>query len=118
MLDEDRKAKLRSWIAQRLGTDDLALEDVQPLGGGSIQENWRIRCVMEGGRTTRDFVLRKDAPATIASSRPRSEEFAVLAAAHRAGVRVPEPIGFCADPDVIGAPFAMMSLVEGIGLGL
>jgi aminoglycoside phosphotransferase (APT) family kinase protein len=32
-------------------------------------------------------------------------------------VCVPEPIGFCSDPDVIGAPFAMMGLVEGVGLG-
>jgi len=117
MLDEHHKAKLQAWIAQRLGTDDLLVEAVQPLGGGSIQENWRIRCIMDQGRKTRDFVLRKDAPATIVSSRPRSEEFAILSAADRAGVCVPEPIGFCADPDVIGAPFALMSLVEGIGLG-
>jgi aminoglycoside phosphotransferase (APT) family kinase protein len=117
MLDEHHRAKLQAWIAQRLGTDDLLVETVQPLGGGSIQENWRIRCVMDHGRKTRDFVLRKDAPATIASSRPRSQEFAILSAAYRAGVCVPEPIGFCADPDVIGAPFALMSLVEGVGLG-
>src|SRR3954453_16865045 len=117
MLDEHHKAKLQAWIAQRLGMDDLLVETVQPLGGGSIQENWRIRCVMDGGQKTRDFVLRKDAPATIASSRPRSEEFAVLAAAYRVGVRVPEPVGFCNDPEVIGATFAVMGLVEGVGLG-
>src|SRR3982751_6532876 len=91
MLDEHHKAKLQAWIAQRLGTDDLLVEAVQPLGGGSIQENWRIRCIMDHGRKTRDFVLRKDAPATIASSRPRSEEFAILSAADRAGVCVPDP---------------------------
>ena len=119
MLDEHHKAKLRSWIAQRLGTDDVIVDEVHPLGGGSIQENWRVRCILhpEGERTISEFVLRKDAPATIASSRPRSEEFAILAAAYRAGVCVPKPIGFCADPDVIGAPFAMMGLVEGVGLG-
>src|SRR3954454_3368551 len=119
MLDEHHKAKLRSWIAQRLGTDDVIVDEVHPLGGGSIQENWRVRCILhpEGERTISEIVLRKDAPATIASSRPRSEEFAILSAADRAGVCVPEPIGFCADPDVIGAPFALMSLVEGVGLG-
>jgi aminoglycoside phosphotransferase (APT) family kinase protein len=113
MLDERHKAKLQAWITQKLGADDLVVEAVQPLGGGSIQENWRVRCVMDRGQKTRDFVLRKDAPATIASSRPRSEEFAILSVAYRAGVCVPEPIGFCSDPDVIGAPFAMMGLVEG-----
>ena len=35
----------------------------------------------------------------------------------RAGVRVPEPVGFCTDPAVVGAPFALMGLVEGVGLG-
>src|SRR3954464_13781175 len=117
MLDRHHTAKLQTWIGRRLGPDDLIVESVQPLGGGSIQENWRVRCVLDGGRETREFVLRKDAPATIASSRPRSAEFAVLAAAYRAGVRAPEPVGFCDDPDVIGAPFAMMGLVEGVGLG-
>src|SRR3954464_14574332 len=119
MLDRHHTAKLRSWIPQRLGTDDVIVDEVHPLGGGSIQENWRVRCILhpEGKRTISEFVLRKDAPATIASSRPRSEEFAILAAAYRAGVCVPKPIGFCADPDVIGAPFAMMGLVEGVGLG-
>ena len=117
MLDQHHTAKLQTWIGRSLGTDDLIVESVQPLGGGSIQENWRVRCVIGGGRETREFVLRKDAPATIASSRPRSEEFAILAAAYRAGVRAPEPVGFCDDPEVIGAPFAMMGLIEGVGLG-
>jgi aminoglycoside phosphotransferase (APT) family kinase protein len=116
MLNEHQKAKLRSWIAERLGADSLNLLEVRPLKGGAIQENCCVRCVTEGGRT-REFVLRKDAPATIASSRPRSEEFAIMAAASRAGILVPEPIGFCDDPGVIGAPFALMSLVEGVGLG-
>ena len=40
-----------------------------------------------------------------------------MTAAHRGGVRVPEPVGFCADAGVIGAPFAMMGLAEGVGLG-
>ena len=30
---------------------------------------------------------------------------------------VPEPVGFCTDPTVVGAPFALMGLVEGVGLG-
>src|SRR4051812_35115269 len=119
MLDEHHKAKLRSWIAQRLGTDDVIVDEVHPLGGGSIQENWRVRCILhpEGERTISEIVLRKDAPATIASSRPRSEEFAILAAAHRAGVCVPSPMGFCADPVVMGARSARRGWVGGVGWG-
>ena len=35
----------------------------------------------------------------------------------RASVTVPEPIGFCADPAVLGGPFAVVTKVSGIGLG-
>ncbi|GJD59060.1 phosphotransferase family protein [Methylobacterium dankookense] len=115
MLDADARAALRDWIAARLGAPDLALTEISPLSGGAIQENWRLRCTIAGA--ARDFVLRKDAAATIASSRTREQEFRLIEAAHRAGVRVPEPVGFCADAAVIGAPFALMGLVPGIGLG-
>ncbi|MFD0936066.1 phosphotransferase, partial [Methylobacterium trifolii] len=115
MLDEARRAALRSWIAGRLEAPDLAIEEIRPLGGGSIQENWLVRCRL--GEDARTFVLRKDAAATIASSRPRAEEFRILEAAYRAGVRVPEPVGFCDDSGIVGAPFALMALVEGVGLG-
>ncbi|MGU3537572.1 phosphotransferase family protein [Methylobacterium sp. A54F] len=108
-------AALRAWIGGVLGARAVAIEEARPLGGGSIQENWLLRCRIDGAE--RSFVLRKDAPATIASSRPRAEEFRILQAAHAAGVRVPEPVGFCADPGVVGAPFALMGLVPGIGLG-
>ncbi len=107
--------RLGAWIADTLGAPDLTIEESRALGGGSIQENRLVRCRTGGG--IREFVLRKDAPATIASSRSRREEFRLLQAAHAAGVRVPEPVGFCDDPDVAGAPFALMGLVQGVGLG-
>lgn len=111
-MDESR---LSAWIAGQLGAKGLTIEESRALGGGSIQENRLIRCRI--GEETREFVLRRDAPATIASSRSRREEFRLLEAAWAAGVRVPEPVGFCEDPQVIGAPFALMGLVAGIGLG-
>ena len=111
-MDETR---LAAWIAGHLGEPGLTIEESRALGGGSIQENRLVRCRI--GESTRDLVLRRDAPATIASSRSRREEFRLLEAAHAAGVRVPEPVGFCEDAGVIGAPFALMGLVPGIGLG-
>ena len=107
--------RLRVWLAETLGCADLAIDDMRPLGGGSIQENRLVRCRIDSD--ARSFVLRMDAPATIASSRTRAEEFRILEAVWRAGVRVPEPVAFCADPGVIGAPFALMGLAEGVGLG-
>lgn len=115
MLDADQRTALCAWIGRTLEAGTVTLDDARPLTGGSIQENWMLACRVDGGE--RGFVLRKDAPATIASSRPRAEEFRILRAAFAAGVRVPEPVGFCADPGVVGAPFALMGLVSGVGLG-
>ncbi|MCB4806426.1 aminoglycoside phosphotransferase (APT) family kinase protein [Methylobacterium brachiatum] len=115
MIGDDRKAALQAWLAKRLERPDLILDCVQPLGGGSIQENWRLTCRL--GEEVRSFVLRKDAAATIASSRSRAEEFAILQVAYDAGICTPEPIGFCHETGVLGAPFAVMALVQGVGLG-
>ena len=115
MMDEHQRVALRDWLRARLEAPDLTIEGMETLSGGSIQENWMLRCALRGD--ARRFVLRKDSAATIASSRPRAEEFAIMSAAWRAGVRVPEPVGFCHDAGVIGAPFAVMGLVEGVGLG-
>ena len=111
-MDQER---LRYWLAGTLGRPDLAIAETRPLGGGSIQENRLVRCQL--GDEIRAFVLRMDAAATIASSRSRAEEFRILEAVWNAGVRVPEPVAFCEDPEVTGAPFALMGLVEGVGLG-
>ena len=108
-------ARLRDWLAGHLGAPDLVIDEVRPLGGGSIQENRLVRCTVDGA--AQSLVLRRDAAATIGSSRSRAQEYRILEAAWRAGVRVPEPVGFCDDPEVVGAPFALMGLVAGVGLG-
>ncbi|GAA3007671.1 phosphotransferase family protein [Streptosporangium longisporum] len=40
-------------------------------------------------------------------------EWRVISALAPTGVPVPEPVAFCADPDVIGAPFYLMAHVDG-----
>jgi aminoglycoside phosphotransferase (APT) family kinase protein len=117
MLDEAVTTRLREWFAQRLGEPNLVLQSFEPMSGGSIQENWRVRCGFPDLEKTSEFVLRKDAPATIASSLTRRDEYRILEVAHQAGVLTPPPIGFCEDSAVLGAPFAVMGLVEGVGLG-
>jgi aminoglycoside phosphotransferase (APT) family kinase protein len=37
----------------------------------------------------------------------------VIAALHPAGFPVPNPLHLCEDPDVVGAPFSVMSYVDG-----
>ena len=110
----DAVARLEGWIAGILG-QEVRIDAVRPLKGGGIQENWTVEARVAGA--DRAFVLRKDAPATIEASHSRKNEFAIIRAAHAAGVTVPAPIGFCEDAAIAGGPFALMNKVDGIGLG-
>jgi aminoglycoside phosphotransferase (APT) family kinase protein len=106
--------RLSDWMEGVLAST-IRVNALTPLKGGGIQENWTVAADVNG--RPRDFVLRKDAKATIDASHSRKNEYALIKAAHDAGVTVPEPIGFCEDGAVLGGPFALMAKVPGIGLG-
>ena len=105
-------AELEAWLSQTLGRT-IEVATANKLSGGAIQENWGL--VLEPGH--RRVVLRKDSPATIVASRSRAEEYTLMAAAYRAGVRVPEPLGLCLDTAILGSPFALFAHCDGTGYG-
>ncbi len=115
----DARPRLERWLANALNASGVRVEDVRLLSGGAIQQNAALTLHVDGGAAagTLSAVLRRDAPATIDESRDRAQEHALLVAAHAAGVTVPEPIAFCADEAVIGAPFSLVRRVEGTALG-
>jgi aminoglycoside phosphotransferase (APT) family kinase protein len=113
-MDAARLANLGRWLSGLLGSA-CEVSDARPLTGGAIQENWLLTVIM--GQSRHEFVLRKDAPAPISASHSREREFALLKLVHEGGAKVPEPIGFCSDASVIGAPFALMAKLEGTGFG-
>lgn len=108
-------ALLRAWLAEALAARQVRVKTAERLTGGAIQENWALDIEVDGvcGR----LVLRRDAPATVASSRSRRDEFALISAAWDAGVTVPRPEGFCDDQSVLGGAFAVMACVAGEGYG-
>ncbi len=110
---------LAGWLIGTLAADQVQITAWRKLSGGAIQENWAFTARIRGGRHagTLDAVLRTDAPTGVAVSLGRADEFAILSAAHGAGVRVPEPLGLCADAGVLGKPFYVMRRVEGTALG-
>jgi aminoglycoside phosphotransferase (APT) family kinase protein len=108
------QARLSAWLAGALGAP-VEIAKVSRLTGGAIQENWLIEVTV--GDSPRGLVIRKDAPAGISASHSRKDEFALIRAAHAAGVAVPEPVAFCDDAAVLGGPFAVMAKVAGIGFG-
>ncbi|MCX8099662.1 MAG: phosphotransferase family protein [Geminicoccaceae bacterium] len=118
-LDPAARARLEAWLTAALSARAVRLGSVARLSGGAIQENLGLELEIEGGsRAGRHaLVLRRDAPSTVAVSRSRLEEYALLEAAHRAGVPVPEPWAACADPAVLGKPFYLMAKVAGEARG-
>lgn len=100
-MDEARIAALNAWLGVEITGASL-------LSGGAIQQNWALS-LADG----QEWVLRTDNAATLAVSLPRVAEYALLRAAHAAGVTVPEPLACCADASVIGAPFFVMRRVGG-----
>ncbi len=114
-MTEERDTRLRDWLAAATGELDLRIAGVSRLSGGAIQQNWALE--VECGGNLHRWVLRTDSPAVLAVSLPRAAEFALLRAAHDAGVTVPQPLFLCEDPDIIGAPFFVMRRVEGQAQG-
>jgi len=111
----ERKAALEGFLAAAAGAEAVEIVDARPLTDGAIQENWLLDLQVSGGAQAGalEAVLRTDARSAVAVSRSRAEEFAVLSAAHRAGVTVPEPLWLCTDHGVIGKPFYVMRRVGG-----
>ena len=109
-------ARLTRFLAASSGADTVEITGLQPLRGGSVQENWGLGARFAGGALDGDqqLVLRTDASTGLAASLTRVQEFAVLRAAFAAGVTVPEPLFACEDTGVWGRPFFVMRRIEGI----
>ena len=117
-MDLDAIKRLEVWLARQSG-GRAQVRDLKQLSGGAIQENWWLKVDLEGGDWpgSHDLVLRKDAPSNVAVSHGRAEEFAILRAAHAAGVAVPVPCVLCEDTDVLGTSFFLMHRVTGTAAG-
>jgi aminoglycoside phosphotransferase (APT) family kinase protein len=118
-LAPEERHRLEQWLAAALAARQVRVADARRLAGGAIQENLALELDVAGGPRagTHRVVLRRDAASTVAVSRPRLEEYALLSVAHRAGVPVAEPWAACGDPDVLGKPFYLMARVEGEARG-
>jgi len=61
-----------------------------------------------------DLVLRRPPLGhVLPTAHDMAREYRVIAALHPTGFPVPEPLHLCPDPDVLGAPFYLMSYVDG-----
>jgi hypothetical protein len=90
--EPENRALLQSWLSE-LFAGAVQVSKLRRLSGGAVQDNWAVDVDVRDGdnRGGHALVLRVDAPSSLAASLSRSDEFAVLRAAHEAGVCVPEP---------------------------
>lgn len=107
-----------AYIRERT-SGEIVIEALQRLSGGAIQENWVVGVRIAGSdwEGSHRWVLRTDAPSSVALSLTRAQEFSVLRVAHEAGVKVPKVLWLCQDPSVIGRDFYLMECIEGVAAG-
>ncbi|GAA1867119.1 phosphotransferase family protein [Pseudonocardia ailaonensis] len=101
-----------AWLARHapaVQVGDGPLE-VHPLSGGRSNLTFRI---VDGAGTT--WALRRPPlGGVLATAHDMSREWRFVEALDPTPVPVPRPVAFCADPEVIGAPFYVMGFVEGV----
>lgn len=110
---------LTPWLAAEIGASSVDVVDASLLAGGAVQQNWRLDVDVKGGARSgrHGWVLRTDADASLTVSLDRMSEFRCIEVAHKAGVKVAEPIAASSDDTVIGRPFAIQALVAGNAQG-
>lgn len=110
---------IAEFVKQLAGADKVAITGGERLTGGAIQENTALTITVEGGPRAGvyEVVLRREALAGVPVSLPLAQQFALIRAAHEAGVTVPEPLWLCDDTEVMGQPFYLMRRVAGEALG-
>ena len=105
----DATPGLTRWLAEHVGLQQAELGD--RLGGGNSNVTQLIR--------HRDglAVLRRPPDNAISASAASGvrREYHMLAALH-GHVPVPRPLGFCEDPEILGAPFGVVEHVDGVAI--
>jgi aminoglycoside phosphotransferase (APT) family kinase protein len=107
--------RLSGWIGESLGGEPAELAGIQLIAGG--RSNLTYRLTISGPAGERLLVLRRPPLGhVLPTAHDMSREFRVLSALAGTDVPVAGPVAFCAEADVIGAPFYLMEYVPGVVL--
>ena len=103
---------LEDWLSGKLG-EPLRIESAEPLGGEG-REIWKVAVTnAHHGKPRRLLrLVRGEILPESETGLSRAGEFAVLCAAHEAGVLAPRPLLLCEDAGVFGAPFFATEFVR------
>ena len=113
--ETDMVASALAAAAARHFGGPAAIEKLARELGGASRQTWSFDAVVGGRR--HDLILRRDPPilgeapgragSEHSTSLDRATEFRVLAAAHKAGVRAPEPLFELEASDGLGEAYVM-----------
>ena len=115
----DFQIRLEGFLAETVRAP-VRIRAARQLTGGASRETWALDVEIDAGADSalHALVLRRDMGGTIHDEAlTREQEFHLLGTAYQAGVRVPRPRWFCADPAVLGTPFFIMDRLEGESVG-
>jgi aminoglycoside phosphotransferase (APT) family kinase protein len=103
---------LEGWLAANVMGEPVTVTDIQLIAGGRSNLTYRLTAASEAG--TRDLVLRRPPLGhVLPTAHDMSREFRVISALAGTDVPVAGAIAYCADADVVGAPFYLMDYVPG-----
>jgi aminoglycoside phosphotransferase (APT) family kinase protein len=128
-------SRLETWLAINVADAPVSVTDIRLITGGRSNLTYRLSITTEPSSTTgpsgvtepsgtasgtagpvpgRQLVLRRPPLGhVLPTAHDMSREFRVLSALSRTPVPVANPVAYCADAEVIGAPFYIMDYVPG-----
>jgi len=114
----DLKAAIEAHLAAETG-GSVTVRALEPLGGGACQDNYRVEVTLTAGDHRGDhvLVLRSDAVRSLPGSINRKDEFAVIGAAVRAGVKTPTARWLARDLVRPGAYAYFLDWANGVAIG-
>ena len=116
-------ARLEKWLSDTLAGEPVELTEIQLIAGGRSNLTYRLAVsglsapAPGGADADRLLVLRRPPLGhVLPTAHDMSREFRVLSALAGTAVPVARPVAFCADAEIIGAPFYLMEHVPGMVL--
>jgi aminoglycoside phosphotransferase (APT) family kinase protein len=112
---DEMTARLAAFLSSAAGAP-ATISAMQPIAGGASRATWAVDAEIGGAREA--LVLRMDLASSMnPDALSRTQEFALLAVAHAAGVLAPRPRWLNADGAALGRPFLLMDRVAGESIG-
>jgi aminoglycoside phosphotransferase (APT) family kinase protein len=108
-------ARLAAYLQRKMPkARELKVVGLKRIAGGSSRETYAfdLEWTESGKHRTRPLILRRDPTGGLLET-AREQEFRAIEAAHRAGIKVPEPLHLELDPAIMERPFFIMERAPG-----